>query len=286
MNFYQCRLVMPLLPKETDYVHHVSTGPQKFSKLPTALGDPKKKYLLLSIGDGKFSVKDLHNSGLTPQGKKFSSSLALKNDATHTSSAITKTVNNIQAKHMADFCSDLAVENMDCTDESALSMGEENFCPQFIADDTDINRLSLQQETAVCCEEKNGSEKNDSKKIDEIFCSNFISDDTDINGLYSHQETAVCCEAKNGIEKNYGEKIDEILGHKFILDDEETTVDCVTKNDSVKCDVKKIDVNFHPQFPSDEMDTKQYGTKKSCPHPIRTVGCEAKNDSVDCDVKK
>ena len=34
------------------------------------------------------------------------------------------------------------------------------------------------------------------------------------------------------------------------------------------------------------MDTKQYGTKKSRPHPIRAVGCEAKNDSVECDIKK
>ena len=37
--------------------------------------------------------------------------------------AIGQAVNNIQAKNMADFCSDLAVENMDCNDESALSMG-------------------------------------------------------------------------------------------------------------------------------------------------------------------
>ena len=86
------------------------------------------------------------------------------------------------------------------------------FCPNFIADDTDINRPSSNQETAVCCETKNGSEKNDGKKIDESFGPKFISDDTDINGPYPHQETAV---------------------------------GCVTKNDSVECDVKKIDVNFH-----------------------------------------
>ena len=411
-------VVLPLLSKETDYVHHVSTSPQNFSNPPRALqtcalGDPTR-YLPLLIGDGNFSDKNLHNSGPTPQGKKFPKSLALKNDevvATHTSSArddgdkgsggargtmayqlfdglvdpqnssglvklvsakptactyptsiglpvegtgaaaeqdfkglvepisifkvsdnvhnistspqkfsnppralqtctlgdpkkiylplygsmqncqdlknhgenfaltskalcnfnhiatehsplaIGQTVNNIQAKHKADFCSDLAAENMDCNDESALSMGgkndikkiDKNFCPNFIADDTDINRLSSNQETAVCCETKNGSEKNDGKKTDEIFGPKFISDDTYINWPYPHQETAV---------------------------------GCVTKNESFECDVKKIDVNFHPQFPSDEMDTKQYGTKKSRPHPIRAVGCEAKNDSVECDIKK
>jgi hypothetical protein len=87
-------LVMPLLPKETDYVHHVSTSPQNLSNSPRALqtcalGDPTR-YLPLLIGDGNFSDKNLHNSGMTPQGKKFPKSLALKNDevvATHTSSA-------------------------------------------------------------------------------------------------------------------------------------------------------------------------------------------------------
>ena len=36
-------LVMPLSPKETDYVHHVSTGPPKFSKVPTAMDVSTKK---------------------------------------------------------------------------------------------------------------------------------------------------------------------------------------------------------------------------------------------------
>ena len=87
-------LVLPLSSKETDYVHHVSTSPQNFSKPPRALqtcalGDPTR-YLPLSIGDGKFCDENLHHSGMTPQRKKFPSSLALKNDevvATHTSSA-------------------------------------------------------------------------------------------------------------------------------------------------------------------------------------------------------
>ena len=48
--------------KVTDNVHNISTSPQNFSNPPRALqtctlGDPKKKYLLLSIGDGKFSDK-------------------------------------------------------------------------------------------------------------------------------------------------------------------------------------------------------------------------------------
>ena len=110
----------------------------------------------------------------------------------HSYLGIVQALNNIQAKNMADFCSDLAVENMDCNDKSALSMGEKNdikkidkiFCPKFIADDTDINRLSSNQKTAVCCEAKNGIEKNYGKKNDDIFGPKFISDDTDINGPY------------------------------------------------------------------------------------------------------
>ena len=81
-------LVDPIsISKVSDNVHNISTSPQNFSNPPRALqtcalGDPTR-YLPLSIGDGKFSDKNLHDPGLTPRGKKLSSSLALKNDDTH-----------------------------------------------------------------------------------------------------------------------------------------------------------------------------------------------------------
>ena len=54
--------VLPLSPKETDYVHHVSTGPQKFSKVPTAMDDPTKKYDAVGESKGE-STKSSHING-------------------------------------------------------------------------------------------------------------------------------------------------------------------------------------------------------------------------------
>ena len=61
--------------KVSDNVHNISTSPQNFSNPPRALqtcalGDPTR-YLPLSIGDGNFSDKNLHDPGLTPRGEKI-----------------------------------------------------------------------------------------------------------------------------------------------------------------------------------------------------------------------
>ena len=120
-TFDSGRLVMPLSPKEADYVHHVSTGPPEFAKLPTALGDPKKEYLPLygSMQNCQDSTNHGENFALTSKALCNFNHIATE----HSSLAFGKTVNNIQAKHTTDFCSDYAVEKMDCNDESALSMG-------------------------------------------------------------------------------------------------------------------------------------------------------------------
>ena len=120
-------LVDPIsISKVSDNVHNISTSPQNFSNPPRALqtcalGDPKKEYLPLYglMQNCQDSTNHGENFALTSKALCNFNHIATE----HSSLASGKTVNNIQAKHTTDFCSDLAVENMDCNDESALSMG-------------------------------------------------------------------------------------------------------------------------------------------------------------------
>ena len=237
--------------KVSDNVHNISTSPQNFSNPPRALqtcalGDPTR-YLPLSIGDGNFSDKNLHDPGLTPRGKKLSSSLALKNDevvATHISPAITKTVKNIQAKHTT-----LVVENMDCNEESTLSMGEKDdrtsqfFSAHFdssaeggcirpnantpLPTDVEENSKREQYQENLFFPKIEKSKANSvlfHQKKDEKFCPKLKSDDTDINEPHSHQETAVVCEEKNHeMELELADENLNLIGYKIEFENNNLT---------------------------------------------------------------